>query len=78
MIYRFVTRFPFFRTATVDSAIKGITQAVLELDRVVAEQSADVELRSQQIANLTVLNAAAEDQVYRAKSIARKLNELVA
>ena len=78
ILFRFVTRFPYFRSATVDSAIKGITKAVDELNRVADQQSADIEERSQKIADLQLANSYASDQVYRANSIARRLNELVA
>lgn len=77
-LFRFVTRFPFFRSASVDTAIAGLTKAVAELDRVVTEQSADIELRSQQIADLQVANHLAESEVYRARSIQRRLNDLIA
>lgn len=77
-LFSFITRFPSFGSATVESAIAGITKAVDQLNRVVDQQSFDIELRSEQIANLQLANSIASDQVYRANGIARKLNELIA
>ena len=78
LVYRFITRFPFLRSASVDNAISGITKAVAELERVADQKLVDVEWRSQQIANLQIANHQDEQELYRARSITRRLNELVA
>lgn len=76
-LFRFVTRFPFFRSASVEKAISGLTKAVAELDRVVTEESVDIDLRSQQIADLQLANYRSETEVYRAKAIARRISDLI-
>jgi hypothetical protein len=78
LVYRFITRFPFFYNASVERAISGITKAVAELQRVADQKVVDVEYRSQQIADLQIANHQDEQELYRANSIARRLRDLVA
>lgn len=78
-LFRFVVRFPFvIFKPTVEAAITGLTQAVRELEQVVEVESAEIELRSQQIADLQIANHESSNQVYRANAIKRKIAELIA
>lgn len=66
-----------FKTLTVDSVLANFKDTIAKLEQVAERNLAIVNRNSETIANLTIQNAEAEAEVYRAKQAARKISDLL-